>query len=83
MPKRGLRHHITHKSKITLLLTVKIFFIFLSFYFVMAVFTLFSPWTNLDELTFANILVWALGLGIATLVYLILILKTLPHFKFQ
>ncbi|MGA2130390.1 MAG: hypothetical protein ABSG05_02130 [Candidatus Pacearchaeota archaeon] len=83
MPKKSLRHHIIHKSKLSLLLILKIFFIFLSFYVVMAIFTIFSPWTNLDELTFTNVFVWMIGLAIATLIYLMLIIKTVDLFKFE
>jgi len=81
--KRDLKHHIAHKSRLTLLLALKIFLILLSFFVVMALWSFFSPWTNFTELTFLNIFTWAIGLAIAILLYLFLVIKVLNLLKFK
>jgi len=81
--KKGLKHHIIHKGRLTLLLILKVFLILLSFLVVMAILSFFSPWANFNQLSFLNILMWAIGLAIAILLYLFLIVRVLNLLKFN
>ena len=81
--KRGLKHHIIHKSRLTLLLVLKVFFLLLSFLVVMAILSFFSPWANFTEITALNIIMWVIGLAIAILLYLFLIVRILNLLKFK
>jgi len=81
--KKGLKHHIIHKSRLTLLLVLKVLLIFLSFFAVMAIMSLFSPWANFNQVSFLNITMWVIGLAIAILLYLFLIVRVLNLLKFK
>ena len=80
---KGLKYHLIHKSKLTLLLILKICLIFLSFFAVISILSLFSPWANFNQISFLNIVMWAIGLAIAILLYLFLIVKVLNILKFD
>lgn len=80
---KGLKHHIIHKGRLTLLLILKVCLILLSFFAVMAILSLFSPWANFNQVTFLNIVMWAIGLAIAILLYLFLIVRVLDLLKFN
>ncbi|MEK6840818.1 MAG: hypothetical protein AABX79_02600 [Nanoarchaeota archaeon] len=87
MPKKtevkGLKHHIIHKSRLTLLLVLKVSLILISFFIVMRILSFFSPWVSFNEITPLNILMWAIGLAIAILLYLFLIVRVLDILKFS
>ena len=80
---KGLKHHIIHKGRMGLLLILKVCLIFLSFFAVMAILSLFSPLANFNQVSFLNIVMWAIGLAIAILLYLFLIVKVLNILKFD
>ncbi len=80
---KGLKRHIMHKSRLTLLLVLKVCLILLSFFAVMAILSFFSPWANFNQVSFPNIVMWAIGLAIAILLYLFLIVKVLDFLKFR
>jgi len=81
--KRGLRHHIIHKGRMGLLLILKVCLVLLSFFVVMSILSFFSPWANFNQVTFLNIVMWAIGLAIAILLYLFLIVRVLDLLKFN
>jgi len=80
---KGLRHHLIHKGRLTLLLVLKVCLILISFFVVMTILSLFSPWANFNQVTFLNIVMWAIGLAIAILLYLFLIVRVLNLLKFR
>jgi len=80
--KRGIRHHIIHKGRLSLLLILKIFLVLLSFFLVVTLLSLFSPWV-FGQISFLNIIVWAIGLAIAIFLYLFLIARILNLLKFK
>ena len=80
---KGLKHHLIHKGRMGLLLILKVCLIFLSFFVVMAILSLFSPWANFNQVSFLNIVMWAIGLAIAILLYLFLIVRVLDMLKFD
>ncbi len=81
--KRGLRHHIIHKGRLSLLLILKIFLVFFSFFVVMAILTSFSPLTDLGQASFFNIIMLVIGLAVVSALYLFLIIRVLKLLKFK
>ncbi|MDP3992309.1 MAG: hypothetical protein Q8P79_02260 [Nanoarchaeota archaeon] len=82
--KRGLKHHLIHKGKLSLLLISKIILVFFSFFLVMAVLSFFSPWADISgQVSFFSIMIWGIGSALATTLYLFLVLKMLDLFKFK
>jgi len=80
--KRGLKHHIIHKSRLSLLLILKVFLVLLSFSIVVALLLYFSPWI-IKQISFLSIIIWGFGLAIAILLYLFLIVRVLDLLNFK
>ena len=73
--RKSIRHHIKHKSKLTLLLIVKIFLAFLSLIVGRAIVLFFEDF-------FGLFLALVVGFALMFILYLFLITKILPLFKF-
>lgn len=80
---KGIKHHIIHKGKLSLLLILKIFFVFLSFFVVIAILSFFFPFNSIDQASFFDITIWAIGLAVGISLYLFLIIKIVKLFKFK
>ena len=81
--KRGLRHHIIHKGRLSLLLIFKIFFVLFSFFVVITILSSFSPFVDLGQASFFNIIMWVIGLAVVSVLYLFLIIRVLKLLKFK
>lgn len=81
--RRTFQEHVAHKTRLGFLLILKIFFAFFSFFVLMGLLSFFLPWVNLTEVSMTSILVLAACLGIATTLYLFLILKVLHLLRFR
>lgn len=81
--KRGLRHHIIHKGRLSLLLIFKIFFVLLSFFIVITILSSFSPFVDIGQASFFNIIMWVIGLAVVSALYLFLIIRVLKLLKFK
>ena len=81
--KRGLRHHIIHKGRLSLLLIFKIFFVLLSFFVVITILSSFSPFADIGQASFFNIIMWVIGLAVVIILYLFLIIRVLKLLKFK
>ena len=80
---KSLKYHAVHKGKMGLLLILKVVLVLLSFFLVMAAVSLLAPWVNFDQISFINILVWAVSFAIVLGIYLFVILRVLHVFKFK
>jgi len=83
MKKRGIKYHIVHKSRLTLLLLLKVIFVLLSFFAVMLAISIIPPWVNLYKISLSSIVIFAIGLALVILVYLVMIIRILKVLKFQ
>lgn len=81
--RRTVHEHIAHKGKFVLFLVLKIFFAFFSFFVLLGLLSFFLPWVDLSKVTLVSILILAVCLGIATTLYLFLILKVLHLLRFK
>ena len=74
--KQKIKYHIKHKSKLVLLLIIKIFLVFLTSILILGgAYLLLNDVLNLT-------LVFVISFAIASIVYLFLIIKVLKLFKF-
>ena len=81
--KRGARYHIIHKSKLSLLLIMKIILAFFSFLVISALFAFLSPWSNLEITSFLQFVYWAFAMALILFLYLYLIIHFLKLLKFK
>ena len=81
--RKTIREQAIHKGKLGFLLLLKIFFAFFSFFVLVGLLYLFLPWVNLSQVSLSTVLVFAVSIGIATTLYLFLILKVLHILKFR
>ena len=81
--KKGIKHHIMHKGRLSLLLIFKIFFVLFSFFVVITILSSFSPFVDLGQASFFNIIMWVIGLAVASVLYLFLIIRVLKLLKFK
>lgn len=81
--KKTAVQHIVHHGKFGVYLALKIFFAFLCFFILIGLLYPFLLWTNLSQINLSSILVLAVCLGIATTLYLFLILKVLHLLKLE
>ncbi len=76
LSKKNIKYHIEHKSRLILLLIVKILFVFLISILVFGgIYFLFKDILGI-------IPVFIISFGIASIIYLFLIIKVLKLFKF-
>jgi hypothetical protein len=80
---KGIKHHIIHKSKLSLLLLLKILFAFLSFFLVMAALSIISPWANIGQLSISSIIIWGISLTIIIILYLVMVIRMLRILKLR
>lgn len=75
-PKKSIKHHIKHKSRLILFLIIKVFLIFVISIFILGgVYSLLNKSLNI-------VFVFIISFAIASFVYLFLIIKILKLFKF-
>ncbi len=81
--RKGIKHHIIHKGRLSLLLIFKIFFVLFSFFVVITILSSFSPFVDLGQASFFNIIMWVIGLAVVSVLYLFLIIRVLKLLKFK
>jgi hypothetical protein len=83
--KRNLKEHVLHKSRLTLLFLLKVFFALFSFLIVILALSFISPWTNPNffNITISQIIYWAIALALVILLYLFFIIRILKILKFR
>lgn len=81
--KKGLDYHLLHKTKLILLLVLKVFLVLVSFFAVMALLSLLSPWASFSQTKPLNIVMWIVGTSIAVPIYLFMIIRILKILKFD
>jgi len=74
-PREKIKYHIKHKSKLLLLLIVKILLVLISIFVLWVVYSLLKNFLGIVP-------VLIISFAIASLVYLFLIIKVLNLFKF-
>lgn len=84
MPKKKwILYHLSHKTRLMLLLLMKIMFAVVTFLLVLTIFTLISPSADFFSLSLFNLIVWLVALSIALYMYLFLVMKILKFLKFR
>lgn len=81
--KEKIKKHIIHKSKLSFLLILKIIFVLISFFAVVILFSIVSPWAKIEVLSLIQLIYWSIGLTLGILLYLFIIIKVLKIMRFE